>query len=48
MCSGLHEIEAHWSLDDLVRAHMTLDLDDELAAAADEKAQRESRKQRGK
>lgn len=38
-CSGLHEIEAHWSLDDLVKAHLALDLDDDLAAAAEEKAQ---------
>lgn len=38
----------HWSLDTLVQAHMTLDLEDELAAKADEKAERDSRKIRGK
>lgn len=45
-------METHWSLDDLVRAHLTLDLEDDLAAAADEKAQAQAqadaRKKRGK
>jgi len=43
----LHELEERWSLDDLVKAHLTLDVEDDLAAAADEKAQVEA-KNRGR
>lgn len=38
LCSGLREIEEHWSLDDLVDAHMALDVEDELEAEAARKA----------
>ena len=44
MCSGLREVEIHWSLDDLVLAHLTLDLEDDLTATAEEKAERERQK----
>jgi hypothetical protein len=33
LCSGLREIEEHWSLSDLMQAHLALDLRDELEAA---------------
>lgn len=32
MCSGLGELEAHWSLDDLADAHDALDVVEELDA----------------
>lgn len=43
-CSGLYEIAEHWSLDDLVHAHMALDVEDELQAVAEERAERERRR----
>jgi uncharacterized protein YbdZ (MbtH family) len=38
--SGLHEVEQHWSLTDLLNAHLALDVHDELQRLARERAQR--------
>jgi ribosomal protein S6 len=43
----IQEIETHWSLSDLVMAHMALDVEDDLTEAAEEKAERDRRKQHG-
>jgi hypothetical protein len=36
--SGLREIEEHWSLEDLVDAHLALDVHDELQRLAYERS----------
>lgn len=36
--SGLHEVEEHWSLSDLVNAHLALDVHDELQRLAYERS----------
>jgi ABC-type uncharacterized transport system substrate-binding protein len=38
----LHEIETHWSLDDLVSAHLALDVVDELDRKVAEEQKRQS------
>lgn len=39
MCSGLHEFESLWSMDDVVSAHLVFEMEDELVR---EKARAES------
>lgn len=39
---SLNELEQHWSLIDLLEAHMALDVRDELMARSHEKAERDA------
>jgi hypothetical protein len=37
---SLHELETHWSIDDLLSAHIAIDIHEELEAKAHREAER--------
>jgi hypothetical protein len=46
--ASLAELEQHWGVDDLLDAHMALDLRDELEREANERARQQRARERNK